>query len=206
MSESIPPIVTQGNTIPTQQVNQKNVVVSTTPVPIARVVRSVPWYRNWLISFVVWGIGVMLLFIFLPDNAWFSFRQLIARYVLRSEYVLLNNSLFDRNQYVVGKLNLHKAGYAVLYFGSEYDIGIRNPVAFTNLLLPGTYTNVQIKADDARLQAQDSAAFKPGATLYVVLFHDDGNGIFNSMNPDEPKDTMAVDALGNPVIAKLTIQ
>lgn len=164
------------------------------------------WYMNWIFPFLTCGIGVFLIFLLLPDTAWFAWRQLVARYILRSEYVTLNNNVFDRNQYVVGKVSLHKPGYVVLYFGSEYDIGIRNPVAFTNLLLPGTYTNVQIKADDDRLQAQDSAAFKPGATLYVVLFHDDGNGIFNSMNPDAPRDSMVVDALGHPVFAKLTIQ
>ncbi|MBP9813929.1 hypothetical protein KBC80_01920 [Candidatus Woesebacteria bacterium] len=165
-----------------------------------------PWYASWVVSFAFWGVMTCIVFILVSNDTWFAWRQVVARYLLRSDYVTLNNNIFDRNQYVVGKVKLRKPGFAVLYFGSQYDLGIRNPIAFTKLLLPGEYTNVQIKADDARLQAEDPALFRSGATLYVVLFYDDGNGIFNSMNPDEPRDTMVVDPLGQPVFAKLTIQ
>lgn len=163
-------------------------------------------FLRWSVAFITWGIGVLLIFIFLSDTSWFAWRQLVARYILRSAYITLNNGTFDRNQYIVHSAKLNKAGYLALFLGGEYDKGAKTPVAHTSRLLPGTYTNVQIKIDADRLAQEDPLMYTPGSTLYVGLYYDDGDNVFNSINPDIPKDIMATDRLGQPILTKLTIQ
>lgn len=159
----------------------------------------------WMVSFWVWGVCVFLFFVFLSNDSWFAWRQFISRYVLQSAHITLSNNIFDRNQYIVGHAKLQKAGYLVLYFADQYDTGMRNPVGYTNLLLPGDYKNIQIKADDGRLELEDPAQYSFGASLYVALFYDDGDKILNILEPDRPKDTLAKDAFGQPVFVKLTL-
>ena len=164
-----------------------------------------PWMVPWIVSFMFWGVGVLLFFIVLSNDVWFAWRQFVARYVLQSEHITLTNHIFDRNQYIVGHVKLNKPGYLVLYFADQYDTGMRNPVGFTNLLFPGDYTNVQIKVNDGRLEGEDPSQYGFGASLYVALFHDDGDKLLNTMEPDKPKDTLAKDAFGQPIFAKLTL-
>lgn len=159
----------------------------------------------WIYSFIVWGIGVLLIFMFISNDTWFAWRQFIARYVLRSEHITLTNNIFDRNQYIVGHVKLHKPGYLTLYFADQYDTGMRNPVGYTNILLPGDYTNVQIKISDERLKEEDPKQYGFGASLYIALFHDNGDGVINSLDLDKPRDALAKDAFGQPVFAKLTL-
>ena len=159
----------------------------------------------WIYSFVVWGIVVLLVFMLLSNDTWFAWRQFIARYILRSEHITLTNNIFDRNQYIVGHVTLRKPGYLILYFADQYDTGMRNPVGYTNLLLPGDYTNVQIKINDGRLKEEDPTQYGFGASLYIALFHDNGDGLFNALELDKPRDALAKDAFGQPIFAKLTL-
>ncbi len=162
-------------------------------------------YVPWVFSFFVWTVAVFLIFMLLPNDTWFAWRQFIARHILRSEHITLTNNIFDRNQYIVGHVTLQKPGYLVLYFADQYDTGMRNPVGYTNLLLPGDYTNVQIKVSDGRLEFEDASQYGFGASLYIALFHDEGDKRFNTMDTDKPKDTLAKDAFGQPIFAKLTL-
>ena len=162
-------------------------------------------YLPWIVSFVVWGLGVFMIFMLMPNDTWFAWRQFVARYVFQSDHITLSNNIFDRNQYIVGHTKLQKPGYLVLYFADQYDTGMRNPVGFTNLLLPGDYTNVQIKINDGRLEGEDPSQFSFGASLYIALFYDNGDKILNIMEPDRPKDVLAKDPFGQPIFAKLTL-
>jgi hypothetical protein len=160
----------------------------------------------WVISFFCWGIGVVLLFVFMSNTTWFAWRQLVARYILQSEYVTLTSRTFDRHQYIVHSTKLKKPGYLVLFLGGQYDIGMKTPIAHTELLPPGVYTNIQIHTDADRLLSENPLEYQSGESLYVGLFYDDGDSQFNSIAPDAPKDAMAMDSFGQPVFAKLTIQ
>ncbi len=166
--------------------------------------------KSWLVIFLISStislVTVFLFFLFLSNDTWFAWRQLISRHIFRSEYITYSSKEFDRNQYVVGKAMLQKSGYLVLFLGVEYDSGMRDPVAASGLLLPGVYTNIQLKADNAHMVYKDVSTFRSGSSLYVALYHDNGDGQLNITSLDSPKDALASDYFGHSIITKLTIQ
>ncbi len=181
-----------------QHVNLVEPKKSITPAPHANE-HNRRWYVPWIVASTMCFIAFVALLVLLPDATWFAWRQLIAQYILRSDYVIAKDASFERPQYIVPEASLRKPGYIVLFLGSPSGVPRDAPLAETALLPAGVYKNIQVHIDPINIPEVRPLVI-PGATVFVTLYYDNGDGEF-----DSHVDIPVKDALGNPVLAKLTI-
>lgn len=192
----------------TPPVPQEPAVTPTAVTNVSQAKKTVKpdWLQRWSILLVCWIVGVLVSLAFTPHAVWFRWRQFLAQFVLRSNYIQAADKAFEFKQYIIDRVVLHKTGFILLFLGDDYERGTLDPIAQTGMLLPGAYKHVQLRTDAVRMKGINPVVYAPGQSLYAVMYIDNGDGKVNLETGSPLKDTVARDGLGYPVVLKLTIR
>lgn len=156
------------------------------------------------LGIITWVLTLLMLLLFLPTTYWFTWRGLVARFILQSAYIDAGDHVFTDNLYVVRQAKLAKPGYIALYEASEYESGLRDALALTSPLFSGSYQFLQLRVNPDKWIDRFSSSDTYGREFYVILYYFD-NDILGVEDINTMSSSIALDSLGQPIIAKLTI-
>jgi hypothetical protein len=136
---------------------------------------------------------------YMPFQTGRYIRSVVSEYLTKMPFVRIDHQVLS-NEISVKAVSLETQGFLVLFFADAYDSPGDNVVANSELLPAGRFKNILLSIDVPAIMQNAKQLWAPGARYFVVLYQDDGDGLF-----DKDADTPVYDFAGDAVMDDLYI-